>query len=67
MFALNLKYSFNTLIKPNVGVGIDYLSGDDNGASDNESIMSLIHYMQQIINIMVLWIILLIFQIILMV
>jgi hypothetical protein len=37
MFALNLKYSFNTPIKPNVGVGIDYLSGDENGVSDNES------------------------------
>jgi hypothetical protein len=29
MLALNLNYTFNYLIKPEIGIGVDYLSGDD--------------------------------------
>ncbi len=29
MFAVNLNYSFSSPIKPEIGIGIDYLSGDD--------------------------------------
>lgn len=42
MFALNLNYTFNSPIKPSIGAGIDYLSGDD-GTDDKYNIFNTLY------------------------
>lgn len=42
MFALNVKYAFNTPIKPSVGLGVDYLSGND-GTDDKYNVFNTLY------------------------
>jgi hypothetical protein len=42
MLALNANYSFDTPIKPNLGAGIDYLSGDD-GTDDKYNVFNTLY------------------------
>lgn len=43
MFALNVKYSFNTPIKPALGAGIDFLSGDDGEDADKYKVFNTLY------------------------
>ncbi|MCW8850734.1 MAG: alginate export family protein, partial [Melioribacteraceae bacterium] len=43
MFALNLKYSFNSTVKPAIGVGVDYLSGDDGQDADKFKVFNTLY------------------------
>jgi Alginate export len=59
MFAVNAKYKFNTPIKPVVGIGIDYLSGDDGDDADKYKVFNTLYatnhkyygYMDYFLNI----------------
>ncbi len=42
MFALNIKYKFDSPVKPTIGVGIDYLSGDD-GTDDDYNVFNTLY------------------------
>ena len=43
MFALNFKYSFKSPVKPAIGVGIDYLSGDDGQDADKYKVFNTLY------------------------
>lgn len=43
MFALNLKYGFNSTIKPTIGFGVDYLSGDDGEDATKYQVFSTLY------------------------
>ena len=43
MFALNLKYTFKSPVKPAVGVGVDYLSGDDGQDADKFKVFNTLY------------------------
>lgn len=43
MFALNLNYTFNSKVKPVIGLGLDYLSGDDGQDSENYKVFNTLY------------------------
>lgn len=59
MVAYNLGYTFNTIIKPMIGVGIAYLSGDDGSDSEKYKVFNTLYatnhkfygYMDYFLNI----------------
>lgn len=43
MFALNFNYTFNNPVKPAIGIGVDYLSGDDGKDSDKYKVFNTLY------------------------